>query len=180
LGPVWPDLEGVSKLVIVPTDGLFRVPFAALGVDETTVIDRFQMTIANSASAWLVSRNQKASGSGSLVAALGDFEGEDGSLTPLPGSLLEAKAIAAHLSQPTILLEQDMSSDRLQSESHGKQLLHLATHGYLDEVEPLFSGLAFSDRRVTAAETIIVCQPQKWILESKSDAVRHLHSRWVE
>ena len=34
--------------------------------------------------------------------------------------------------------------------------------------------------RVTAAPTMINCQPQKWIFESKSEAVRTLQSRWVE
>ena len=33
---------------------------------------------------------------------------------------------------------------------------------------------------VSAAPKMIACQPQKWILESQSDAVRTLHSRWVE
>ena len=33
---------------------------------------------------------------------------------------------------------------------------------------------------VMAAATMMSCQPQKWILDSRSEAVRTLHSRWVE
>ena len=34
--------------------------------------------------------------------------------------------------------------------------------------------------RVMAAERMMSCQPQKWIAESRFEAVRHLHRRCVE
>jgi CHAT domain-containing protein/Tfp pilus assembly protein PilF len=152
LGEAWPDLQGVTRLVIVPGDGLYSIPFAALRVDQQTVIDRFQITVANSASAWLASRQTKSKGVGSVVGALGDFKGEDGSLTPLPGTEAEAEAVSGLLSQPQVFLGRQLQASDLEQASRGKQVMHLATHGFLDKKDPLLSGLSFSDRRVTAAD----------------------------
>lgn len=151
--PALSELDGVNKLIIIPSNGLYSIPFAALPIGESQyLIDRFQLTITNSASAWVASRGMSSSGTGSVVAALGNFQDSGEGLTPLPQTEPEARTVAQFLPDSKLFLGKEMNSQRLQVESRGKENLHLATHGLTNESEPLLSGLAFSDRRVTAAD----------------------------
>ena len=152
LGKAWPQLKGVDSLVVVPDRGIYSIPFAALQVGEEAVIDRFQLTVANSASAWLASRKTESKGKGTLGAALGDFKGMGGSLPPLPGTTAEASQIARLFPEAELLLGKQLTSRTLPKELTDRRRVHIATHGFLDKVNPMLSGLALSDRRVTAAD----------------------------
>jgi CHAT domain-containing protein len=152
LAPVTDSLKDTEKLVIIPGGPLYGLPFAALPVGEEVLTDRFELTVANSASSWIVSRQMDSQGKGSLVAALGNVQGRGDRLTPLPGTEGEAQLVSAALPNSVVFLAHEMVSEKLRSSSVGKNNLHYATHGVLDEEEPLLSGLECHDQRITAAE----------------------------
>lgn len=159
------DLVGDKRrLILVPAGPLFSVPFAALSQDGEPLSERYLLTQASSGSAWLLSRSAQSTGKGALVAALGNFapswsEGGFGkagvrssALVPLPGTLQEVTRIAAAMVNPETLKEQGMTGDALRQASTGRRQLHYATHGLLNDDEPMLSGLVASDRLVTALE----------------------------
>lgn len=157
-------IGGKTRLILIPAGPLFSVPFAALTQDGVPLGERYLLTQASSGTAWVLSRSAQTTGKGALVAALGNFapgwsEGGFGkagvrssSLVPLPGSLQEVTRIAAAMVNPVTLKEQAMTGDALREGSTGRRQLHYATHGLLNNDEPMLSGLVASDRLVTALE----------------------------
>lgn len=152
LEPILAAFPESSKLVIIPSEGLFSVPFAALRVNGEWVIDRLEITLAASASSWLVSRKTQSLGQGMLLACLGDYSGLGGALTPLPGTEDEAVHLKGLFPDSRLLLGKELLERDVKTLASDKARVHLATHGLFDADEPLLSSLQFSDREVTAAD----------------------------
>ena len=181
------DLIGdKTRLIIVPAGPLFSVPFAALPQEGVVLGERYFLTQASSGTAWLLSRTaQTGTGKGVLVAALGNFapawsEGGFGkagvrssSLVPLPGTLKELSQIVSTLPGSQTLQEQAMTGDALKKASAGRRQLHFATHGLLNDQEPMLSGLVASDRLVTALEIF------NWNLDADLAVLSACHSGQV-
>lgn len=152
LAPVLDAFADSTKLVLVPSDGFYSLPFAALMVKGQWAIDRWEITIASSASSWLVARKTDATGNGLLLACLGDYSGVDGRLTPLPGTDSEAEYLKGLFPRSLLLSGKEFVESAVKEASAGKAAVHLATHGEFDAQEPLLSSLDLSDHRVTAAD----------------------------
>jgi CHAT domain-containing protein/tetratricopeptide (TPR) repeat protein len=163
LAPLEEHLKGVKHLLVVPTGALARVPVEAL-------TNRWTISYVPSGSAFAGAAEQarKPRPSGALVLADPAFTStpvrreEDRKLlaynrgtqwTPLPGTRLEARALAGLLPSATLLLGSDASEQRLEElASSGKLkgigLLHLATHGEASASRPLESALILAQDRL--------------------------------
>ena len=152
LKPYKDELSGIKKLIIVPSGPLFSVPFAALRWEDGYLIDRFEVSTSASATSWHVSRKSRPKGTGGMVGALGTIRPSGGdNFTALPATVEEAKTVSKYLQSPVRLVGADMTASALRERSKGSRTLHFATHGKLNSERPLYSGLAGSDRLVTAA-----------------------------
>jgi CHAT domain-containing protein/tetratricopeptide (TPR) repeat protein len=152
LAPVEKYLHGIRHLIVLPSTKMAAVPVEAL-------TDRFTVTYAPSGTmfAWLREKKPQpgAKRTAPTLLALGDpaFQSPDGSkdrgsaFTPLPGTRQELVCIARVFDDPRLLMgskasEQDL--DRLAAEEGGLRkfsYLHFATHGVLDDRNPMHSAL---------------------------------------
>ncbi|MCS7308853.1 MAG: CHAT domain-containing protein [Armatimonadetes bacterium] len=67
------------------------------------------------------------------------------SLAPLPGTRVEVERIAERFAgRAAVYLQQEATEWRAKQRARGYRYVHFATHGLLDDRNPLYSGLAFS------------------------------------
>lgn len=180
MAPAREELAQYEELVIVPAGRLFALPFPALFDGDVPLFERYRMTTASSASAWMVSRRSQPQGQGALLGALGNLvpgwaEGKLGSgraavLSPLPATLVEVESLLNHMPKAIDLKEDSMTAAALERGAAGKKTLHFATHGVLDRSEPMFSGLVAADRLVTAADIF------NWKLDAELAVLSACHS----
>lgn len=149
-------LTGSTKRLLVSPDGLLNlVPFAAL-VDERGryLVETLSMTYLTSGRDLLRHRNVPNEDRTSTILAdpaFGDSSGfaaettrdvvQTGGLSfgPLPGTAVEARALAGILPRSVVLLERDATETAVKS-MHGPEVLHIATHGFfIDGSGPDFS-----------------------------------------
>jgi CHAT domain-containing protein len=126
------------RLIIIPHQTLHYLPFAAL-LDEAQqpLAARFTLSIAPSASSLDPSLRQTTTNEGHLLA----FGNPETTATALPYAENEAKAIAALYPQANLLIGPAASEASLRQDLAGAYILHFATHGTLDPLNPLFSAL---------------------------------------
>ena len=131
-------LDGIEKLYLVPHGVLHYVPFAALprtaGEGARLLIEDYELAYLPSA-ADLVDGRPPAGPSGTLLA-----------LAPRRSRLRyaadEAQSIAEIFPQPRSLLIGDLATESSFRGLAGRfRVLHLATHGYFNKLNPLLSGL---------------------------------------
>lgn len=148
LKPIMNELNGVSKVGIIPSQELHRLPFQALKVKEQYLIDTHQLFYLVSAS--LLDLMKEKSDANYEILALGNADGS------LPYSEEEVKQIKQILPRTTILLN-DKATEAAVRNTIGKQTLHLATHGYVNYQEPNQSYILLSqgqqhDGKLTLSE----------------------------
>ena len=87
------------------------------------------------------------------VGGLGEFGKTDGRPTfpPLPGALVEAKAVAGVIPKPQMLSPDQMTKSFLLENVNGPRILHLATHGYYLAAH---GGLALKDANLSEANVL--------------------------
>ena len=159
-----------ERVVIVPDPSLNGVPFAALRTPEGTyLIESHELLFLPSATAWLsiaagarVSTWQRARRAAPVAPLVGgitrfgrsQLHSADGRETArlgdLPGAAAEAKAVSQLLGvKPR--LDAGVTT-RAVFQASGADVVHLATHGYLDEAHPRASCLVLSDGPLLADE----------------------------
>jgi CHAT domain-containing protein/uncharacterized protein HemY len=161
-----------ARVIFIPQGSLFQVPFAALQ-DEggTYLIQKHTILTAPSIQVLDLTRQQRQklaqnqSNSGralvlgnptmpSVSAYLGEPKQQ---LSPLPGAEAEARAIAPLLNTQAILGAQGTKAQIVQKMPQAS-IIHLATHGLLDDVRGLGSAIALapsgSDDGLLTAEEI--------------------------
>jgi CHAT domain-containing protein len=171
LKPLVEDLTGTSSLILVPSEGILGLPVEAL-VDEAGMYvgERYTISYAPSATvyAWLKSTAREAGGTGKpSVLLLGDPPYSEDQLQEMNGSPVqgddslpaeysrlaasrdEINAIAAHFTEPDILLGPDASEQSLVDLADNEQLgsfayIHLATHAVINPHEPRRSVLVLA------------------------------------
>jgi CHAT domain-containing protein/Tfp pilus assembly protein PilF len=137
-------LAGVTRLYIVPHGALTYLPFALLPRPATglgdLLIDRYTVAYLPAAAALL----REPSGPGTARSLL--------AVAPSRGGLRhapeEARAIDA-LFQPNArtLIGGEATEGRFKQLAGNFRVLHLATHGYFNEVSPMLSGLELEPDR---------------------------------
>jgi len=158
LGPVVAALPpDTNTLVIVPTQALAVVPFAALPIPRPQIhpeqsatrgepasprlmIDRYSIAYLPSASTLQFLRFGPPSASSDLfLGAIGDLAVEN--MPALPGTLEETAAIQKLYPHSTRLTGTAFTHEAAVDALTGHQEVHFATHGLFEEQAPLFSSL---------------------------------------
>lgn len=143
LGPVLGALEGASRLIVIPYGLLHGLPFHALQVAGTSLIQRFEVSQSASLKALAdCRRGRQVTSAPRLMLAARDAS--------LPAIAREAEALV--LAHGGLLTELDSKElfDALAEGDLGGASLHIAAHGAFQPHNPLFSGLSLGDRVLTA------------------------------
>ncbi len=145
-------------VIFVPQEQLFLVPFAALQNDQGTYVIE-QHTIAVTPSIQVL----ELTGTRSPVTAtealvVGNPSPMPGAFGPLPSAETEAAVVAESLAA-TPLLRGAATEAEVKAALPGADIIHLATHGQFNSVNPLQGALALApdaqnDGFLTAAEIL--------------------------
>jgi len=156
-----PMLKGKSRLIIVPDGPLWRVPFQALRTPrDTYLIEERAVSYAPSMSALaaLERRQQSRTRQQPFLLALGDpairvggDAAERRGRAPqgrLPQAAREVRAIGQVYgeSRSHVLVGERASESALRAHLGKASVLHIATHGVVDDLSPLYSHLLLSPR----------------------------------
>ncbi|MCJ7622245.1 MAG: CHAT domain-containing protein, partial [Anaerolineaceae bacterium] len=138
IDPILPDLT-TPKVAIIPYQVLHHVPFAALTAGEKYFGEQFLLFQIPTASAlpFILAKSGREI-SNPLV--LGDPDTDNPDLPSLDYAVLEAQYVA-ELFDTQPLLKNAATEAALQENVSGSGVVHLAVHGGLNPVAPLFSRL---------------------------------------
>ena len=157
-----PDLAGVlspvSRLIVVPHGSLNYVPFEALLERDLFLIERYAVSYAPSTSSLAFLRSRASSGT--EVVAVGNpvmraagtatERGQRldriGALKPLLHAGPEVRAVSAVYGSVAHVFEQETATEAVLSGPDAARagIIHIATHGLIDEEMPDRSGLALT------------------------------------
>jgi CHAT domain-containing protein/tetratricopeptide (TPR) repeat protein len=164
LDPVTEEaFEGVSRVLISADGPLSYLPFEMLPVHGGELLgDRYLTSYTPSMTVFRqLMRTGRETPSTDWIG-FGDpdfregYAGEEGNetaatlrlgagtLTPLPGTRAEVERIATLFSRPDVVLGREATEYRAKAEVGGHRLVHFATHGVLDDRNPLYSGLVLA------------------------------------
>jgi len=130
------ELEGVSRLIIVPHDALAYLPFAALrdGATGRYVAEDYVIVDLPSAGALpALRRTSDGSAHRRQTLAMVPFPQD------LPGSLIEGKAIDRTHDRASLLQGDRATESALRRALSSEAIVHIASHGALNFRNPLFS-----------------------------------------
>jgi CHAT domain-containing protein/Tfp pilus assembly protein PilF len=163
LRPARRQLEGKTRLVIVPDGPLWNLPFQALQsaparyvVEDWAVAYTPSLTVLSE-----MTKLRKRAGAGGVAPMLLAFgnpalgqtpAGRAGSstrdegLAPLPEAEREVKALEQlyGAARSKVYIGAEAREDRIKSEAGRYRIIHLATHGILDDANPMYSHLLLS------------------------------------
>ncbi|MEK6299738.1 MAG: CHAT domain-containing protein [Acidobacteriota bacterium] len=169
LRPAQAQINGKTTLVVVPDDVLWELPFQALlSAQNRFLLEDYAISYTPSLTVLRemlrLRKTRSSSHPISLLAmgnpALGSKAKErlkvtprDEKLDPLPEAENEVKALAQlyGASRSKVYVGAEAREDRLKAEASKFTLLHLATHGILNDASPMYSQIVLSqdDRSVT-------------------------------
>jgi CHAT domain-containing protein len=129
-----------GRVVIVPHDVLHYLPWGALRSKQGHwLVEDYTLSTLPSASVLKFLEAKRAAGGSGGVVAVGNPD--LGAALNLRFAEREARAVADHYAGATLLVRRDATEERAKALAGGARLLHFATHGELDERDPLASGL---------------------------------------
>ena len=138
IGPIEESglLAGKTRLTIVPHGDLHYLPFAALldGATGRFLVERYEIAVTPSAAVWLTlgARASERATAGLLALAPRP--------DALPASRKEVEAIAQlDGTGARVLIGSAATREAFLREAPNRRVLHLATYGILNKVNPLFS-----------------------------------------
>jgi CHAT domain-containing protein/tetratricopeptide (TPR) repeat protein len=139
--PIRAYLTG-RRLIIVPHDFLHYLPFHALFDGKRYVIDRYIVSYAPSASVFVMCSRRMSSATGrSLVLGVPDPRA--------PSILAEVEAISAILPDADLFVGAAADEDKFRKLGPSSSLIHIATHAYFRQDNPLFSGIRLGTSYLT-------------------------------
>jgi CHAT domain-containing protein len=150
VAPAAEQLKGVETLCIVPDGVLWNLPFQALmPANEHYLLEDHAIYYAPSLSVLREMNQKKRVGrnANSLIAfgnpVIGKDEQRQVDLCPLPEAENEVGSIAktAGLEAKRVFVGRDASEKAFKTLAPGFSVIHLATHGVLDNRNPLYSHL---------------------------------------
>jgi CHAT domain-containing protein len=148
LAPLAHDLAGVDTLCIIPDGALWQVPFEALlDPQNHFVTERFASLYAPSIATFAeMMRSERAAAHGGRLLALADPSGSPA----LADTRREVAAIGALFAHASVLTGADASYAQIERNAGAADVLHLATHGVLDDDNPMYSRLLVAGGPLTA------------------------------
>jgi len=140
-----------ERLVIVPHDALYSIPFQVLEnpADGSSLGERFQLSYAPSATIQAALHKISAGGEKSLLAAADPT---------IPDGQKEVESIARLYSGPNkVIVDELIKESEVKATAGDYDVIHLAVHGVFNSKEPMLSYLNLAkgganDGQLTAAE----------------------------
>lgn len=165
IAPLAELLDGSSRVVVVPHGALHHLPFAALYDGQRYLVDRFELSVAPSATVLSLVRERLAPPQqGAAVFGVDD---------PLiPFARREATTVGQRLSAARLHLGDQATLARLRAEAPNCRLLHLACHGLFRRDNPFFSALKLHDGWLTAADVLQLRLPGAFVALSACESGR--------
>ncbi|MFN0122938.1 MAG: CHAT domain-containing protein [Blastocatellia bacterium] len=156
--PIESWLDQNTELCIVPDKILNFVPFAALwsAPDNRYLIEKYPLTVSPSATLFVLNSEtalalKKNDDEKLLIAGNPDFDKQAfPTLTELPATVREVENIAAIYPRSLKLLGPQAREGAFQRAMPHAGIIHLATHGVIDDLSPLQSKLLLSREPVSA------------------------------
>jgi CHAT domain-containing protein len=137
VAPLRDRIQGCN-LTIVPHGILHHLPFHALFDGERYLIDDFNVSYAPSASIYALLNTRRLNRSGRcLILGIPDAQA--------PRILDEVQAVAAAVSDPEVHLGVQATLEVLEQRGPLSRSIHIATHGYFRQDNPLFSSVRLGD-----------------------------------
>jgi CHAT domain-containing protein len=182
LAPARAILKGKAHLIVVPDGPLWDVPFQALAdAAGRYLIESAAVSYAPSLTVLRETLGRPANRSGRTLLAMGkaDFGAQGGpaaaplmssGLGPLPEAERQIRLIGSLYGpdRASIFLGPDAREDRFKAAAPGRSVVHLATHGVLEESSPLYSHVVLSPGPSGSSEDGLL---EAWeVLELKLDA----------
>jgi CHAT domain-containing protein len=160
LAPFDSELRGIKTLCIIPDGPLWQLPFESLvQPDGHFFIERMAVFYAPSITVYreMIRRDRSSRAPGAFLAfadppvsaqhgSVSEMKLRNTEYTPLPDAAREVENIAALFrDQPTkVYLGADALESRAKAESPHYAVIHFATHGVLDDHDPMFSHLVLT------------------------------------
>jgi CHAT domain-containing protein len=142
--PLYPLVNGLDQLIIVPHGPLHYLPFHALYDGCKYLIEDFEVSYLPSSSLLRYCQSAEKVEEGLLAVGYSS----DGRL---PHAALEAQTIAGRWNGRA-LVEEEATLTNFHQQAGQYRVLHLATHGEFRPDNPLFSGLSLSDGWLTTLD----------------------------
>ncbi len=154
IAPVAADIVDGERLLVSPDGPLHHLPFAALHDGREFLIERHALAYAPSAGAIDREIRGRRSRRGTVALAVGNpatFRTDElladrrdasrWSFGELPYAEEEARRVASRFQKSTLLTGSSASEESVKAMAPDVTLMHFATHGVLDEREPMLSGI---------------------------------------
>jgi CHAT domain-containing protein len=136
------DQLTTEHLVVVQHGLLHYVPFHALHDGKSFMIDHFSTSYAPSASVYALCQEKRISaGENTLIFGVPDAK------APLIEA--EVRALAAMLPNAQLFVGEDATERVLRDEGTRSRMLHIATHGYFRQDNPMFSSIRLGDSHLS-------------------------------
>ncbi|MFO7622434.1 MAG: CHAT domain-containing protein [Bacteroidales bacterium] len=139
--PIEQEIGGYESLFIIPHGSLHFLPFQALiDTEGKYLVEKFNVSYAPSSSVLKQCSLKKSTRDDDFLGlALGDINLPD--FSPLPGTRIELNQIVQLYPGATAKYEDEISESYFKKESENHNIIHLATHGFLDSRRPMNSYL---------------------------------------
>jgi CHAT domain-containing protein len=128
------ELLRCEHVVFVPHGLLHYVPFHALHDGESYLIDRFSISYAPSASIYALCQQKQGDAFGEpLLLGIPDAQA--------PSIADEVEALQTILPGAKLFIGSAATEDILRTHGPGSRIVHIATHGYFRQDNPMFSSI---------------------------------------
>lgn len=192
LSPAEANLRGKTRLVIVPDAGLWELPFQALqSAEGKYLVEQAEISYGQSLTVLREMSKPRVRPAGArdglaLLAFGNPFRGDGdesqvaparGSLTSAPAALPEAERQVRALeglyrpARSAVYTGAAAREDRLKAEAGSARVLHLATHGVLDDEQPLASHVLLSKGGASGGEDGMLEARELMQMELRADLV---------
>jgi CHAT domain-containing protein len=129
-------------LVFIPHGPLHYVPFHALHDGQSYLIDRHTVSYAPSASIYALCRGKSGQSTGdSLIMGIPDAQA--------PSIQTEVETLASLLPGSKLFVGSAATEAVLRTHGRTSRLIHIATHGYFRQDNPLFSSIRLGDSHLS-------------------------------
>jgi len=134
IAPVRDQLKA-GHLIIVPHAFLHYLPFHALSDGQRYLIDDFSISYAPSSSIFAAcqEKGRAVNQGGALVLAVPDARA--------PYIADEARFVASAMGNARLFMGEEATEERLRTFGPGSRFIHIATHGYFRQDNPMFSSI---------------------------------------
>jgi tetratricopeptide (TPR) repeat protein len=140
IAPIEKDLDA-DHLIVAPHEFLHYLPFQALLDGGVPLGERFSISYTPSGSVYYLCRaNGEPASERSLILGVPD--------PGAPHILEEVRAVASVLPHPEALLGSDATSEALRRKGPGARFVHIATHGFFRQDNPMFSSISLGDSQL--------------------------------